>query len=80
MSLHDAGYRPSSVGATVLGCVLVLAGGLLGLAPLTAARVVNAVRLWPPPDQLSPDVLRSCRVVGFLIAAVGLAMLMPALT
>jgi len=64
----------------VLGCFFVLTGGLLGLAPLAAARVVNAVRLWPPPDQLSPDVIRSCRVVGFLIAAFGLVLLMPALT
>jgi hypothetical protein len=68
------------MGFLILGGVLVLAGALLGLAPLTAARVVNAVRIWPPPPRLSPDVIRSCRVVGFLIAALGLVILMPALT
>jgi len=67
------------MGRFVLGIVLVIAGGVLGLAPLTAARAVNAVRLWPPPRRLSPEVARSCRAVGFLIAAVGLAVLMPAL-
>jgi hypothetical protein len=66
------------VGA-VLGCLLVLGGGLLGLAPVTAARAVNLVRVWPPPERLSADVVRTCRVVGFVMAAVGLVLLMPAL-
>ncbi|HEX8803078.1 MAG TPA: hypothetical protein VF743_02760 [Acidimicrobiales bacterium] len=68
------------MGSTVLGAVLVVAGGLLGLAPLVAARAVNAVRLWPRPDRLSADVVRSCRVVGFLMAALGLVLLIPAVT
>jgi hypothetical protein len=64
---------------TFVGCVLVVGGGLLGLAPLTAARVVNMVRLWPPPERLSADVARSCRIAGFVMAAVGLVLLMPTL-
>ena len=64
----------------MLGGFLVVAGGLLGLAPVTAARVVGRVRIWPAPRHLSTDVLRACRVVGFAIAALGLAVLMPALT
>jgi hypothetical protein len=68
------------VGSIILGSVFLIAGGLRGLAPLIAARVVNAVRIWPPPERLSADVIRSCRIVGFLIAALGLAVLMPSLT
>ena len=64
----------------VLGGFLVVAGGLLGLAPVTAARAVDKVRIWPAPRHLSADVLRACRVVGFAIAALGLVILMPALT
>ena len=65
--------------AAFVGCLLVIGGGLLGLAPLAAARVVNLVRVWPPPERLSADVVRTCRVVGFVIAAVGLVLLMPSL-